>query len=107
MRNELAGSDATLFTGKMKVAKAHSNEAGPKAVNKFVYYVDHDWNLPIGYVFLTADDSRGWDHPDFNVAFWVRGDATNFQPHLFYQGKEVGKMFIRVTRSARPVAKRR
>ena len=93
MRNELAGTDATLFTGKMKVGKVHSNESGPKAVNKFVYYVDHDWNLPIGYVFLTADDLKGWDRPGFNVAFWVRGEAVNMQPHLFYQGKEVGKMF--------------
>jgi hypothetical protein len=93
MRNELSGSDATLFTGKMKVSKAHSNEAGPKAVNKFVYYVDHDWNLPIGYVFLTPDDLKGWDRPGFNVAFWVRGEAVRFQPHLFYQGKEVGKIF--------------
>jgi hypothetical protein len=93
MRNELAGTDSTLFTGRMKVAKAHSNESGPKVVNHFVYFIDHDWNLPIGYVFLTADDTRAWDRPKFNVAFWVRGDPSNFQPHLFYQGKEVGKMF--------------
>ena len=53
MRNELNNTDATLFTGKMKVAKAHSNEHGPKVVNHFVYYVDQDWNLPIGYIFLT------------------------------------------------------
>ena len=92
MRNELAGSDATLFTGKMRVAKAHSNESGPKVVNHFVYYVDHDWNLPIGYVYLTPDDVRFMKFPGFNIAFWVRGDATNFQPHLFYQGKEVGKI---------------
>jgi len=94
MRNELAGSDATLFTGKMKVAKAHSNETGPKFVNHFVYYVDHDWNLPIGYVYLTPDDTRGMDYPNFNIAFWVRGEPVNFQPHLFYQGKEVGKIFF-------------
>jgi hypothetical protein len=50
LRNELAGSNTTLFSGRMKVAKTLSNEHGPKAVNKFVYYVDHDWNLPIGYV---------------------------------------------------------
>ena len=93
MRNELAGTDATLFTGKMKVAKARSNEHGPKAVNKFVYFVDHDWNLPIGYVFLTRDDLKGWDFPAFNVAFWVRGEAVKFEPHLFYKGKEVGKKF--------------
>lgn len=95
MRNELAGTDATLFTGKLKVSKAHSNEAQtPKFVNHFVYYVEHDWNLPIGYVFLTADELKGWDRPDFHIAFWVRGDAYNFQPHLFYQGKEVGKIFF-------------
>jgi hypothetical protein len=93
MRNELAGTDSTLFTGKMKVAKVRSNEQGPKAANKFVYFVDHDWNLPIGYVYLTPDDIRGWKFPDFHVAFWVRGDAVKFDPHLFYQGKEVGKKF--------------
>jgi hypothetical protein len=93
LRNELAGTDATLFNGKMKVAKSLSNEHGPKAANKFVYFVDHDWNLPIGYVFLTPDELKGWDRPILNVAFWVRGEAVRFQPHLFYQGKEVGKMF--------------
>jgi len=94
MRNELQGTDITLFSGKMKVAKAHSNEAGPKAVNKYVYFVDHDWNLPIGYVYLTPADVHGWKLPDFHVAFWVRGDAYKFDPHLFYQGKEVGKRFL-------------
>jgi len=94
MRNELAGTDSTLFTGKMKVAKAHSNEVGPKAANKWVYFVDHDWNLPIGYVYLTPHDVYGWKLPDFHVAFWVRGEAVRFDPHLFYQGKEVGKQFM-------------
>jgi len=94
MRNELAGTDSTLFTGKMKVAKAHSNEAGPKAVNKYVYYIDHDWNLPIAYVFLTPGELKGWDYPDFHVAFWVRGEGVRMDPHLFYQGKEVGKKFF-------------
>lgn len=93
MRNELQGADLTLFTGKMKVAKALSNEHGPNAANQFVYFVDHDWNLPIGYVFLTQDDLRGWDRPAFNVAFWVRGESIRFDPHLFYQGKEVGKKY--------------
>lgn len=101
MRNELQGSDTTMFTGKMKVAKAHSNEVGPKAANKWVYYVDHDWNLPIGYVYLTPADVHGWKMPDFHVAFWVRGDAYKFDPHLFYQGKEVGKKFFEGTEVGR------
>lgn len=102
MRNELAGGDSTLFTGRIKVAKAHSNETGPDYVNHFVFYVDDDWNMPIGYVFYTPDDQKGWDYPKFNVAFWVRGDPTNFQPHLFYQGKEVGKIFYQGEEVGRP-----
>ena len=94
MRNELQGTDSTLFTGKMKVGKVRSNEQGPKAANKFVYFVDHDWNLPIGYVYLTSDDIYGWKLPAFHIAFWVRGEAVKFDPHVFYQGKEIGKKFL-------------
>ena len=94
LRNELAGTDTAIFTGKAKVAKTLSNEHGPKAVNKFVYYIDHDWNLPIGYVYYTPDDVYGWDYPALNVAFWVRGEATRIEPHLFYKGAEVGKVYL-------------
>ena len=94
MRNELAGGDVTLFNGKMKVAKVHSNETGPNYVNHFVYYVDQDWNLPIGYVFYDRDDIAEWKKPSFSFAFWTRGELNgSFEPHLFHDGKEVGKMF--------------
>jgi hypothetical protein len=65
LRNELAGTESTLFTGKMQVAKARSNESGPQADNHFVYYVDHDWNLPIGYLFYSPDQVFGWDYAVF------------------------------------------
>jgi hypothetical protein len=104
LRNPLSeGGVKTLFTGKAKVAKARSNERGPKAVNKFVYFVDHDWTLPIGYVHL--DYSDGPNLPRFAVTFWARGDFSSgpgetpkpfskIQPHLLYQGKEVGLVFL-------------
>lgn len=100
LRNELAGGDTTLFTGKMKVGKVRSSEVGPRAANKFVYYVDHDWNLPIGYVFYEPDDQwdrddpRRWSKPKFSIAFWTRGESPGFaEPHLFKGGKEVGKLY--------------
>ncbi len=93
MRNELAGTDTTIFTGKAKVGKVHSNEIKTgKFANHFVYYVDHDWNMPIGYVYYTADDLKGWDRPILHVAFWARGETARMDPHLFYQGKEVGRI---------------
>lgn len=96
LRNELAGSDTVLFKGRFDVEKVRSNETGENAAQHFVYYVDQDWNLPVGYVYLKPDSSSGWKKPGLRVAFWVRGDAslTDFQPHLFYQGKEVGKVFL-------------
>jgi hypothetical protein len=100
MRNELVGSDSTLFAGKMKVGRVRSNETAPNTVNHFVYYVDHDWNLPIGYVFYEGDnrwdpdDPRRWAKPTFSIAFWTRGETSGFAvPHLFYAGKEVGKLY--------------
>jgi len=93
MRNELMGGDVTLFTGKFKVAKSHTNETGPNYVNHFVYYVDQDWNLPIGYVFLEPDDVYQWKKPTLSFAFWARTELSGpFEPHLFHGGKEVGKM---------------
>ena len=94
LRNELAGTNSTLFTGKMKVEKAHTNEVGPKAVNKYVFFVNQDWNMPIGYVFLTPSDLNGWNWPDFHVAFWIRGESYKWDPHVFYQGKEIGRISL-------------
>jgi hypothetical protein len=103
MRNELAGTDATLFTGRAKVEKSLSNLSGPKAATKFVYYINHDWNLPIGYVFLTPDEGQGWKKTTLNIAFWTRGDYNgSFEPHLFYQGKEVGKMYFEGREVSKP-----
>ena len=94
MRNELTGGgDVTLFTGKAKVAKVHSGEAGPNFVNHFDYYVNQDWNLPIGYMFLEPDDVFAWRKPRLAFAVWARGEMQgSFEPHLFHNGKEVGKM---------------
>ncbi|HYR75910.1 MAG TPA: hypothetical protein VEM96_08710 [Pyrinomonadaceae bacterium] len=90
VRNELQGTDATVFTGRMKVAKACTNPACPVTAGEWVYYVDHDWNLPIGHIFYNMKEP---DYPAFNVAFWVRGNTYNMEPHLFYQGKEIGVIF--------------
>lgn len=106
LRNPLSeGGITTLFTGKAKVVKSRSNNRGPKAVNNWVYYVDYDWTLPIGYVYLVPGDSTGWDRPQLEAQFWFRGDATSYpgkppppfssiEPHLLYQGKEVGLIFL-------------
>ena len=82
MRNELKGIDQTLFTGKVKIAKAPDDTGTPaERAKKSFYYPVHDWALPIGYVYQSTEDNSLY------TAFWVRGQTYNIKPHLFYKGK--------------------
>jgi hypothetical protein len=83
MRNELAGTDATLFTGKAKIETVPSDDYAPAAPRKLAYVADMDWNLPIGHVYIDNEDN-------LNVRFWVRGEANYINAHVFYRGKEIG-----------------
>jgi hypothetical protein len=85
IRNELLGLNATLFTGKAKVMKVVAY-AGSK---DFDYWVDEDWNIPIGYVYFAGDSGHGVT--SLNVAFWYRGNPPDVQAHLFYKGKDIAK----------------
>ena len=96
MRNELAGTEATLFTGKAKVEKAPSDEVGPAAVKRLVYYVNQDWNMPFGQVYIDSEYQR------LHVRFWVRDQGIRLEPHVFYQGNEVGRLFYQGMRIAAP-----
>ena len=105
VRNELQGNDATLFTGKMKVAKACTNPTCPNTAGEWVYYIDHDWNLPIGQIYYTEHSVHGWNYPTFNVAFWLRGDTHRVEPHLFYQGKEIGVVMADGVQMGKPMCR--
>ena len=84
LRNELLGTNATLFTGKAKIVKVPKN---PRS-KEFDYYVDDDWTIPIGYVYFKDFEGRG--SINLKVAFWYRaGGRPTSSCHLFYQGKEI------------------
>lgn len=101
LKNELEGTTKTLFTGKFKVDKFVVNPANhPKFNNNFAYYVNYDWNLPIGY--LTS-----YDWTDFRPSYppsptqgrlefitWFKGDPKlieygKYIAYLYYNGKLV------------------
>jgi hypothetical protein len=83
MQNALQGTDQTLFTGRAKVEKALASGNLPPTSKEFVYYANHDGNLPAGHVYY--DDNLNL----LRVKFWVRGDSIRLEPHLFYRGQEV------------------
>src|SRR5260370_34070633 len=85
LKNELESTNKTLFTGKFKVDKFHVGVVDlPKFKNNFSYYVNYDWNLPIGYIFsYDVMDARPGDgngvsptEGPLNFVTWFKGDPT-------------------------------
>ena len=85
IRNELQGTDATLFSGKIKVIKERPVPQNP---SYYEYVVDEDWRIPIGYIFYEPGPTQGYI---LHSLFWYRGNPPDIEAHLFYQGKEIGK----------------
>ena len=86
LRNELQGTNVTLFNGTAKVGLVPAS----KGVDNREWYVNEDWRIPFGYVFWEKDPGHGND-PFLHVAFWVRGNTPEIEAHLFYQGKDIAK----------------
>jgi hypothetical protein len=90
IRNELQGTSKTLFAGKMNVKKVHVTPDLPVNKNHFDFFIDHDWNLPIGYVFAAeSDDDSYADFAPLGLAMWFRGETNNVAAYLFYKGQEI------------------
>jgi len=101
LKNELESTNKTLFTGKFKVEKFHVGVVDlPKFKNNFSYYVNYDWNLPIGYVYsYDVMDARPGYAPSttegpLNFVTWFKGDPKlidygKYMAYLYYQGKLV------------------
>lgn len=89
LRNELQGTNVTLFNGTAKVVMVPASKGATKIDNE-EWYVDEDWRIPFGYVFWEKDSGHGND-PFLHVAFWVRGNTPEVEAHLFYKGKDIAK----------------
>jgi len=100
LKNELESTSKTLFAGSFKVEKFHVGVVDlPKFRNNFAYYVNYDWNMPIGYIYdYDIMDFRG--HPPstkegrLNFVTWFRGSPNlmnygKYVAYLYYQGKLV------------------
>ena len=89
LRNELQGTNVTLFNGTAKVVMIPASKGATRIDNE-EWYVDEDWRIPFGYVFWEKDSGHGND-PFLHVAFWVRGNTPEVEAHLFYQGKDIAQ----------------
>jgi len=88
LRNELQGTNTTLFKGKAKVVRVPAYKGATK-MDDMDWYVDEDWRIPFGYVFFAPDGGHGVT--SLNVGFWYRGNPPEIEAHLFYKGKDIAK----------------
>lgn len=89
LTNELTQTKAVLYSGKFNVSKFHIGSVEPKFKNVFEYFVEHDWMLPIGYLFV--NDTPDEEAPPVVAVMWFRGDmdTPNIAAYVFYKGKQV------------------
>lgn len=79
--------DSVLFQGKFKVNKFKYGPAIPMFKNQYCFYVEQDWNIPIGYVWLDWDTAAAYP----TVSVWIKGDNRpgDIEGRLFYKGEQI------------------
>lgn len=87
MKNELEGKNETLYSGTYRVEKFHVGNNLAQFKNQFEFYVDHDWTLPLSYLYFNTLDNK--EAPRLNFATWFKGeeDSINLSAYLYYQDK--------------------
>ena len=78
-----------LFQGKFKVGKFKYGPNIPMFKNQNDFFVDQDWNLPIGYVWL--DWGRDRNAPAPTVSLWLKGEnrLDDLEGRLFFNGQQI------------------
>ncbi|MBK7933578.1 MAG: hypothetical protein KA956_00985 [Pyrinomonadaceae bacterium] len=79
---------SVLFQGKFKVGKFKYGPNIPMFKNQNDFFVDQDWNLPVGYVWLDWKDKNA---PPPTVSMWLKGETRldDLEARLFYNGTQI------------------
>ncbi|HLA94145.1 MAG TPA: hypothetical protein VK612_00385 [Pyrinomonadaceae bacterium] len=89
IKNALAGTSTTLFSGKYKIATYAPNQAIPEYKAKKEFYVDEDWRLPMAWLWLNPTNNE--DAPILNLQSWFKNSdsSDDIGAFLFYNGKQI------------------
>ena len=102
-----AKTGEVAFQGKFKVNKVPTFPDDPKYKNRFEFYVEEDWLLPVAYVGYEAD--ANWEAPHPYVWVWLKGEhkADGFEARLFRNGQQVASTDENCTNCVRPAQQER
>ena len=78
----------TIFQGKFKVNKL---PLAPPTDHKLLFYVENDWNLPIGYVGFKIHRTDYNAHTRPAAFFWFKGtpDENKFEAELYFDNQRI------------------
>jgi hypothetical protein len=92
LKNELQGTNQTVFTGRFKVGKFFQGEV-TRDKDDYRWYVDYDWSLPMAEIYSRelVDNVGNVEQTSPLVAtFWFRGDVgSEAVAYLIYNGQEI------------------
>lgn len=78
-----------LFQGKFKVGKFKYGPDIPMFKNQYDFFVEQDWNIPIGYAWLDSSIDKNGLLP--TVGVWIKGEnrPDDIEGRLFYNGEQI------------------
>jgi hypothetical protein len=78
-----------VFQGKFKVGKFKTGDPTPAYKNQFNFFVDQDWNLPIGYLWLNYNFFAATPRPCLSL--WFKGglNDSDLEARLYYNNEEI------------------
>ncbi|MCA1621732.1 MAG: hypothetical protein LC795_21160 [Acidobacteria bacterium] len=84
-----AKSGEVAFQGKFRVNRVAAFPDEPKYKNRFEFYVEEDWLLPVAYV--GYEDDANWEAPHPFVWMWFKGqrDVKDFEARLLHNGRQI------------------
>ncbi|BCM92611.1 hypothetical protein IAD21_04493 [Abditibacteriota bacterium] len=90
LKNELTSQNLVLYSGKFKAGKINKANGTAFYKNRAEFYIDHDWELPIGHVYF-YDPGNTVLPPKLSFGTWVKGQAVSpdLAGYLFYKDKQV------------------
>jgi len=88
LNNSLSNSSKEVYKGKFKVSKFFAGTEHANFKNQYVFYVEHDWAMPIGYA--AVDWISKPKIPPLKVSMWLKGEFSGkVIAKLYYKGKEI------------------
>ncbi|MBB6048471.1 hypothetical protein [Armatimonas rosea] len=88
LKNALTGTKKTLFSGTFLVKTI--KDRFDKSPGALEFYVDQDWNLPLGYLGMNLQIDE--EAPVLEIRLWLRGTPESLEglgAYLFYKGQQL------------------